>query len=158
MCSLLFISFLSSAQLVLSPADVNDKDKVRRGIASPTGVTALKEDKIDLIEVTGIGTSAFSTSNTFDGTTSSYKHSLKITVGLLTSGANKEGFQLVFYSPTELIPYAANSDAGVTYVYYPISLYDAIKLKLDQSFAAKKKVQLKVTQKKDGFREGVLVL
>ena len=151
-CVLLVNSSFLSAQPVLTTEDVMPvKNMSKRG-------NVVKEDKISVSEVTGVGSSSFSTSNIYDGTVNSYKHSLKITMALLTSGTPKENFQLVFYSPEDKIAYVANSDAGTTYVYYPVSLYDAIKQKLDQSFANKKRVQIKVTQKTDGFREAILIL
>lgn len=152
LCGLLFLSMKSISQPTLN---VPDAPAVKATLGRNS---VIKENKEDILEITGIGTSTFATSSTFSGTASSYKYSLKINVALLTSSANKESFQLVFYSPEEALPLAATSEAGVTYAYYPISLYEAIKLKLDQSLAAKKKVQLKVTLRTDGFREAVLIL
>ena len=119
----------------------------------------VRENKESVVEIIGIGNSTFATSSNFEGTASSYKYSLKITLSLLLSSASKETFQLVFYSPEDAaLPQAASFQDGVTTVFYPISLYEAIKFKLDQSFTLKKKVQLKVTLHTDGFREGILIL
>ncbi|MBK9382375.1 MAG: hypothetical protein IPN39_13750 [Chitinophagaceae bacterium] len=115
------------------------------------------EDKTELIDIIGTGSAAFSASNTADGSTASYKHSLKITLALSTPASVKGSYQLVFYTIYENIPYAAATEGGVVTVFYPISMYDGIKQKLDQSFAAKKKVQLKVIQKTNGYREGTLM-
>jgi hypothetical protein len=152
LCGIVLCSFISTAQSTLSTQDSLPVKNM------PKRVSVVKQDKMDILDITGVSSSTFSTSNIFDGTINSYKHSLKITMSLLTSGSPKEAYQLVFYSADDQMPFVANSDAGITYVYYPISLYEAIKQKLDQSFAAKRKVQLKVTQRTDGFREGVLIL
>jgi hypothetical protein len=116
-----------------------------------------KEDKTDMLTVTGIGSVSFATSNTSDGTSNSYYHSQRITMPLQVSYVKPVNVSLIFYSSGDKIPYAATSgDEGVN-VYYPISLYEEIKQRLEQSLSAKKKVQLKVTQKTDGFREAVLL-
>jgi hypothetical protein len=152
--ALLLTSFLATAQKVLSVAD----EVVGSGSISNARKGSVTEDKTETSDITGIGASTFSTSNTFDGTTKSYKHNLKITLELLTSAGKASTYQLVFYSPDDQQLFAANSNAGVNYIYYPISFYEGIKLKLEQSLAARKKIQVKVTFKKDGFREGVLIL
>ena len=116
-----------------------------------------KADKTDMLTVTGIGSVSFATSNTADGTSNSYYHSQRITMPLQVSSSKPINVSLIFYSSGDKIPYAATSgDEGVN-VYYPISLYEEIKQRLEQSLSAKKKVQLKVTQKTDGFREAVLL-
>lgn len=154
MIALLFTSFLANAQKVVSVVD----EVAGSGNNNSNRKGAVTEDKTEIADITGLGSSTFSTSNTFDGTTKSYKHSLKITLELLTSAGKASNYQLVFYSPDDQQLFAANSNAGVNYIYYPLSFYEGIKLKLEQSLSAKKKIQVKVTFKKDGFREGVLVL
>jgi len=114
------------------------------------------EDKTETLEVTGLGTSMFSVSNVSDGTAKSYKHALRISLGLLTS--SKSGhYQLVFYSEGEDIPYSVSTMEGKTSIYYPSDLYNDIKQKLEQSFSAKKKVQLKIIQQTNGYKEGILI-
>lgn len=114
------------------------------------------EDKTETCDVTGLGTCVFSVSNISDGTVKSYKHALRITLGLLTS--NKSGnYQLVFYSEGEDIPYAVSATDGKVSIFYPSGLYDDIKQKLEQSIATKKKVQLKVIQQTNGYKEGILI-
>ncbi len=152
--ALLFTSFLANAQKVVSAVD----EVTGSGNNSNNRKGAVTEDKTEIADITGMGTSTFSTSNTFDGTTKSYKHNLKITLELFTTAGKASNYQLVFYSPDDQQLFAANSSAGVNYIYYPLSFYEGIKLKLEQSLTAKKKIQVKVTFKKDGFREGVLVL
>jgi hypothetical protein len=116
-----------------------------------------QQDKTDMLIVTGIGSVSFATSNTSDGTSNSYYHSQRITMPLQVSSVKPVNVSLIFYSSGDKIPYAATSgDEGVN-VYYPINLYEEIKQRLEQSLSAKKKVQLKVTQKTDGFREAVLL-
>jgi hypothetical protein len=114
------------------------------------------QDKTDVITVTAINGAVFSTSNTADGTSGSYKHNLRITLSLQTN-VKTSGYQLVFYSNNEDMPYAAATDNNVVTVYFPISVYESVKEKLDQALAARKSVQLKVTQKTNGYREGTLV-
>jgi hypothetical protein len=114
------------------------------------------QDKTDILTVTGVDGAVFTTSNTADGTPNSYNHNLRITVSLVTN-VKSSRYQLVFYSSGEDMPYAAATDNNVVSVYFPVSAYESIKQKLDQSLAARKTVQLKVTQKTDGYREGTLV-
>ena len=157
-CPLLFISFAVCAQnepasRTSTPDPVLSK-RVFKVYNNPD------QDKTDQVEVQGPGGITFTTSNTADGTTNSYKHSPQINLTLIPvkngiSGTNS--IQLVFYSPTENIQQAASSGAGVLSIYYPLSMYDGIKEKLDQSIAAKKKIVVKVIQKTNGYREGSLI-
>ncbi len=114
------------------------------------------QDKTDIFEVTGTGGATFTTTNISDGTSSSYKHSLRIILALITKD-NKGHVNLVFYTEGDNMPYAAASENGALNVYYPRSMYESIKEKLDQWIAAKKKIQIKVIQKTDGYREGTLI-
>ena len=116
------------------------------------------QDKTDQFEIQGFGGTTFTASNTADGSTNSYNHSLKVIVGLVPNKAGNNNFQLNFYSPGENIQQAATYTDGILNIYYPVSVYDAIRSKLEQAFAAKKKVTVKVIQKPNGYREGVLVL
>lgn len=159
LCGLLLMSLLSTAQKSETVNDdINAKMAQQKKDPSIVRAQLTREDRSTTIEITGVGTSSFAVSNKFDGTSNSYKHALNITVPLLIAGANKENYQLVFYSPESPSAYAASTNAGVTNIYYPVSLYDGIKLKIDQTLAAKKKIQLKVTQRTDGFSEAVLIL
>lgn len=119
---------------------------------------SVKEDKIDVIDVTGLGGTTFSALNLPDGTSArGDRYSLKITMSLLT-GANKTaGYQLVFNPDGEKNTYAVEAKDGITSVNFPQFTFEVIRQKLEQSLAAKKKVQLKITQNPSGFREGVLV-
>ncbi len=117
------------------------------------------KDKTDQLEIQGIGGTTFTASNTSDGTAESYKHSLQIIVAL--TPVNKTGnnnYQLIFYSPTDNIQQAATYSDGTLNIYYPVAVYDDIKTKLEQAFAARKKVMVKVIQKTTGYREGTLIL
>jgi hypothetical protein len=42
-------------------------------------------------------------------------------------------------------------------IYYPLSVYESLRSRLEQALIARKKVQVKVTLKTTGFREGVLI-
>ena len=117
------------------------------------------QEKTDQFEISGVGGTTFTASNTADGTINSYKHSLQIVVALIP--ANKTGnnnFQLNFYSPTDNVQQAATYFDGTLNIYYPVTVYDDIRTKLEQAFAAKKKVTVKVVQKPNGYREGTIVL
>ena len=112
-------------------------------------------DKTELFEVTGTGGAIFSASNKSDGSPSSYDHNLKVTISLVTN--KKPGtYNLVFYSGGD-IKYAATYNNSELNVYYPIEWYESITKKLEQAFAARKKVQLRVVQNTDGYREGTLI-
>lgn len=155
LAGLLLLPFLSQAQNADTDPNVIKTD---RGLSKRIFKNQNPpEDKTEIIDIIGAGSAAFSASNTADGSSSSYNHSLRITIGLTTPANVKGTYQLVFYSVQENIPYAAAAQDGVMTVYYPISMYEGIKQRLDQSFAARKKVQLKVVQKTNGYREGTLM-
>jgi len=155
LASLLWLPFLSQAQNADTDPNVIKTD---RGLSKRIFKNQNPpEDKTEIIDIIGAGSATFSVSNTADGSSSSYNHSMKITIGLTTPANIKSTYQLVFYSASENIPYAATTLDGVMTVYYPISMYEGIKQRLDQSFAARKKVQLKVVQKTNGYREGTLM-
>jgi len=119
----------------------------------------VKQDKTEQFEIQGLGGTTFTASNTIDGTAYSYKHSLQITVSLVpvNKGGNSN-YQLVFYSANDNMQEAATYKDGTVSIYYPVAVYDDIKTKLEQAFAARKKVTVKVTQKTNGYREGTLIL
>jgi len=157
---LAFLSFLCFGLVVSAQndADLNtarNNDRLSKRMFKANNPL---EDKTDMFEVTGVGGTVFTTSNTSDGTANSYKHSQKITLSLAVLNGKSNSFQLVFFSPDNEIPYSASFADGSLSIYFPISMYEEVKQKLDQSLAARKKVQLKVIQKKDGYREGTLIL
>lgn len=117
-----------------------------------------KEEKTDQFDITGFGGTTFTASNMADGTTNSYNHNVQVIVGLTTTKAGNNTFQLNFYSSSTNIQQAATYADGTLNIYYPIELYDAVRSKLEQAFAARKKVTVKVIQKPNGYREGTLVL
>lgn len=150
----LLIVNLCSAQKVVEehyPVNSRNPDKVFVPV-NPS------QDKTDLFEITGIGNVVYTTSNVADATANSYKHSLKITIELFTTKNKTGNYQLIFSSPEEKIPYSASFVNDVLNIYYPLSVYESIREKLDQAFTAKKKVQIKVIQKTNGYREGTLIL
>jgi hypothetical protein len=115
------------------------------------------EDKAEVLSITGFGTNvSFTASNVGDGTSNSFNHIQRVSLPLLVAGGKPANVQLVFYSPGEKIPFTVVATEGAVTVYYLIDLYDDIKKRLTDAFAARKKVQLKVDLKKDGFREAVL--
>ena len=96
-------------------------------------------------------------SNIADGTEMSYYHQLRIAYPLSATNG-KNNFQLVFYGENDKIPYAVNTDGTATIIYLPITIHEYFKAKLDQAFAARKKVQLKLNVLASGLREAVWVL
>jgi hypothetical protein len=118
----------------------------------------LKENTADVFDIQSIGGTTFTTSNVADGTTASFTHNTLVNVTLVPAvKPEKNKIQLVFYSSSVNIYQAAMNMDGTINVFYPISLYDAIREKLDQALAAKKKVQVKVVQQTSGYREGSLI-
>lgn len=113
-------------------------------------------DKTENFDVKAIGAVSFAASNTADGSANSYKHSLRITMGLVMADPKAGNYQLVFYTPGESIPLAVEKTAGEVTIYYPVTVYADIKEKLEQALLARKKVTIKVSEKTTGFREGVL--
>jgi hypothetical protein len=115
------------------------------------------EDKVELIDVVGLGQTTYTASNVMDGSVKSFEHSMRILVAL-NMGGNKPGAcQLVFYSAAEKIQQAASAENGTISIYYPLSVYESLRSRLEQALIARKKVQVKVTLKTTGFREGVLI-
>ena len=111
-----------------------------------------KEDKSDIIDITGLGNISFGVYNQTGGTAGSmgYTHSENIVLSLITNvkGSN---YQLVFYSDKENLAKIVNQEGDLTSVYFPMSMYNDIKQKLDQAISQKKKAQLKLVQKTIGY-------
>lgn len=116
-----------------------------------------QEDKSEIFEVAGLGQTTYTASNTEDGSVKSYDHQLRIVVSLNTVGNKASSCQLVFYSAGDKIQQAASADNGQVNVYYPVSVYESVRSRLEQALTARKKVQVKITQKTNGYREGVLM-
>jgi hypothetical protein len=163
-CAVMLVSFFAVAQtdkeLTVS-REVKDPGLIIPGSGPVANRTQFKvrnpsEDKTEVFDVTGTGGAVFASSNTADGTANSFKHSLRINLALIVANSKGNNFQLVFYSESENIPFAASAENGMFSVYYPMSMYESIKQKLDQYLASKKKIQLKVIQKTNGYREGTL--
>lgn len=113
-------------------------------------------DKEEAIDIRSVGGASFSTSNQSDGTLRSFRHNLKVTLELVAADAKAGKIKLTFYGEGENIPYAFKKEGDITHVYFPVVIYDDIKARLDQSFAARKKVTLKLVEKTTGFREAEL--
>lgn len=114
-------------------------------------------NRSDAYDVTALGQTVYTASNTSDGSVASFKHSMRIELALVTPGYKGGTCQLVFYGPEDKVQQAASIDKGVVSIYYPIAVYESLRTRLEQAIVARKKVQIKVTQKTDGFREGLLV-
>lgn len=153
--------------------DPNDKSKGNQsgtGAPGKTGSTQVitskdeyytvlpREDRSILVEVTGTGDMTFSVTNTASGTATnmSYSHSDKIVI-LLRTNSRDTSYQLVFYSADEEFKKVYSEEGAVRSIYFPMSMYADIRTKLEQSFAARKKVQLKLTFKKEEYNEAKLL-
>lgn len=155
-CGLLFFTAVGSAQSSAFGTEVSNQD-IERKVKTEGGKYVITEDKMDNIDVTGVGGSTFKTANNYDGTGKSMDHSVRISVVLQTNAKAGSNFELVFYSSNEIVPFSAGTAGNTTYIFYPIELYDNIMKKLEQSITARKRIQLKVTQRVTGYREGTLV-
>lgn len=158
-CSFLAGLFLSAVAIAQSSETSQNAAASRFTIRQQIGKTENPtQDKSDLFEIQGLGGTTFTASNTYDGGMNSYKHSLLVTVTLIPlNKAGNNDFRVVFYSDPTGIPQAASYNGGVLNIYYPISFYEGIKEKLEQSLAIKKKIQVKVIQTTTGYREGSLI-
>ena len=117
----------------------------------------LLESQVETVEITGLGSPNFATSNMVDGTMESYNHKVRVTYTLQVTGG-KGVYQLVFYMPNEKMPYSVNTENGITTIYMPLQLHDYFKSKVDQNLTARKKVQLRLNLSTSGLREAVWVL
>ncbi|MFN4893210.1 MAG: hypothetical protein ACK5G0_05540 [Bacteroidota bacterium] len=146
--------FAQPEDVVMNVHEVSSNATLQKRVfkaAQPT------EDKVELIDVVGLGQTTYTASNVMDGSVKSFEHSMRILVAL-NMGGNKPGAcQLVFYSAAEKIQQAASAENGTVSIYYPISVYESLRSRLEQALIARKKVQVKVTLKTTGFREGVLI-
>jgi len=112
-------------------------------------------DNVEIIELISLGTPTIKISNMADGTKRSYDHALRISYPLVLA-SGKTGYQLCFYNTPEIMPYTVETKAGITSIYFPVSIHDVIKNRIDQTLAAKKKIAIKLTQLIDGYREAIL--
>lgn len=134
-------------QLVANKDLINTK-KAANAVRPP-------EDKLETIEVTGVGNISFIVSNKTDGSLNAYNHSNLILLPVTTTAKNYN-YQLIFYGHNDKVLYAVENEGNKVSIYYPISMYNEIKIKLEQSLNQKRKVVMKLVQKTDGFRECVL--
>jgi hypothetical protein len=117
-----------------------------------------KEDRSLAIEITGLPGMSFSVTNTADGSAAGmgYNHSENIVISLQTN-VKDTSYQLVFYSEKENFQKIMSEEGNTRSVFYPMSMYADIKQKLEQSISLKKKVQLKLTLRKEGYSEAKLL-
>ena len=155
-CSLIF-TLLCSTTLFAQQSETTPGTNSNPGVRVFKVYNNPKDDKVDQFDVTGFGATTFTASNTADGTTNSFHHNVQVIVGLTSTKAG-HNFQLNFYNAATNIQQAATYADGTVNIYYPIELYDAVRSKLEQAFAARKKVTVKVVQKSNGYREGTLSL
>ena len=119
--------------------------------------TNANENKIDLLEITGLNGLVFNSMNYPDVSSRGISHSMKITLSLLTGATKATGYQLVFFPANETIQYAVETQNGTTSINLSMNTFETIQQKLEQYLAAKKKVQLKITQNPNGYREGLVI-
>lgn len=116
------------------------------------------KDKDDLIEISGITGTAFTSYNNYDGSPASYNQLLEISIGLIpVMPGGSYNFALVFYSPAEKISQAAYYDQGILNIFYPLAIYGDIKDKITQSLHDNKKIYVRVIQQVNGYREGSIM-
>lgn len=149
----IFSTQVSAQQFEQDPNVIQGKATAGKRLFKTEAPTA---DKTENFDVKAIGSVSFAASNTADGSSNSYKHSLRITMSLIMSDPKAGNYALVFYTPGESIPLSVEKTAGQVTIYYPASVYSDIKEKLEQALLARRKVTIKVTEKTTGFREGVL--
>lgn len=149
----IFSTQVSAQQFEQDPNVIQGKATAGKRLFKTEAPTA---DKTENFDVKAIGSVSFAASNTADGSSNSYKHSLRITMSLIMADPKAGNYALVFYTPGESIPLSVEKTAGQVTIYYPASVYSDIKEKLEQALLARRKVTIKVTEKTTGFREGVL--
>lgn len=117
-----------------------------------------KEDKSLVIEITGLSNMSFTVANTADGTSAGmgYNRSENIVISLQTNSKDT-AYQLVFYSEKENFQKILSEDGKTRSVYYPMAMYSDIKQKLEQYITLKKKIQLKLSLRKEGYSEAKLL-
>jgi len=153
----LTVSTLSMAQKAEvdanAPGVITDAAMQKRAFkaAQPT------EDKSESWEVTALGQTTYTASNVMDGSATSFQHTIRIVIGLTTPAYKHGSCQLVFYGADEKIQQAAAVENGVLSIYYPLATFEGVRSRLEQALAVRKKVLVKMTQKTNGYREGVLV-
>lgn len=155
--SLLVILILSCS--AISYAQSSQKEDKQFNSEDQKGVPVFKyarvlNDQSDVFEVINISAPTFSTSNIVDGTAESFNHKLRVAYNLQLNGS-KGSFQLVFFGEDEKVPFAVNTENGLTTIYMPYVVHDNFKSKLDQAISARKKVQVKINLLTSGKREVV---
>jgi hypothetical protein len=123
---------------------------------TPTTATT-GQDKDDMIEIQGVGGTAFTAYNNYDGSPASYNQMIQISVTLIPALGGSYSFAIIFYSPTVNISEAAFYDQGSLNIFYPLSMYNDIKAKISETLNDKKKIYVRVIQKVNGYREGSLI-
>jgi len=151
--AILVVAMANSQSAEVDPNSVKTDNKLANRVFKERNPT---EDKTDLVEVNGLGSATFTVSNVADGTANSYRHSKRIILGLQTT-AKGISYRLVFYGDDENIPYTVSLENSTMSLLYPSYMYDDIKQKIEQGLAQRKKIQIKVEQKKDGYREASIL-
>lgn len=154
--SLLAIGFLSTTLLAQNNPAMNVEQQANAKVKSAMLVNNPVKDQFYSFDIIGTSGTVFTTSNFTDGTTNSYINTQQIIVTLIPADKTKGTFQVIFFTHSDEVLKTASYENNVVKVFYPIALYDDIKGKLEASFAAKKKVVVNVTEKTNGYREGVL--
>lgn len=116
----------------------------------------VKDDKVSIVDITGISGGSFSTMNYPDGSSRNNNISLKTVVKLTAANANSGSYQLVFYSENDRPLHVVDQAGTETSIFYPISLYEPMRQKLEQVLVQKKKFQIKITTNADGYKEALL--
>lgn len=155
------IGVISTVQIKPPPANTTTVITPENTPVNNTPVATtptIVKDKDDMIEISGITGTVFTSYNNYDGSPASYNQLLQISIGLLpVMPGGSYNFSLIFYSPADKISQAAYYDQGVLNIFYPLAMYGDIKDKISQSLHDNKKIYVRVIQKIDGYREGSII-
>lgn len=132
-----------------------DKERIKQQLALKSRNT--KDDKVTIVEVTGMGGGSFSTMNYPDGSSRNNNLSIRTVIKLVVANVSQGSYLMAFYSENEKPLHAVEQSGTETIIYYPLSLYEPIKQKAEQILSQKKKFQIKITTNSDGFTEATVI-
>ena len=155
------IGVISTVQIKPSPSNnttVNTPESPPVNNTPVATIPTIAQDKDDMIEISGITGTVFTSYNNYDGSPASYNQLLQISIGLVpVMPGGSYNFSLIFYSPADKISQAAYYDQGVLDIFYPLAMYGDIKEKISESLHDNKKIYVRVIQKINGYREGSII-
>ena len=116
-----------------------------------------ENDRTQLVDILGIAGQSFSVANATDGSANGmgYNRTEHIELALVTN-VKDTAYRILFYSDRETFQQVVSTAGTVRTVYFPAYMYADIKQKLDQALLQKKKAQLKIVLRKEGYTEASL--